>query len=163
MGCIKTPSVKENKTITDTKLRVIMDGKEVDLEDAFYVFENIFEDMDDVFNEMEKVFGRVDRDIHNKLNKLKMKVAVKNPDRFNYISDHAQEQMRFQDEIREFEVSSAMRHQAAKRNLLFILAITIFISFTAAIFALLTDTKETKKTKTTVEQIQPKTSGDTSL
>lgn len=147
----------------DTKITTIIDGKTVDLEDAFEVFEDLFDEMDDVFSEMESVFARTDANINAKLDELKMRVVAKNPERYDFIADSRQEERRFEHELRSFHVNSAKRRQAARRTMLIMLTVAIFIFSIAITSIILSNTKETEKT-TTIEQIQSTTSaGDSSL
>jgi len=69
------------------RVTIKIDGKSVDLEDAFEVFENVFEDVDEAFDHMENAFKTIDTSIHDKLNKLKIKLATKKPDKYEYIPD----------------------------------------------------------------------------
>ena len=68
-------------------VQVTINGEKVNLEEAFYEFENVFEDVDTAFDAMEKAFRSADVDIEDKINKLKMKMAFKHPDKFEYIPD----------------------------------------------------------------------------
>lgn len=78
---------KYTKTKNGEKITVQIDGKDVDLEDAFDVFHQIFEDVDKAFLKMEDTFSYVDKNIHSKLEELKKTLAKKRPNDFEYVED----------------------------------------------------------------------------
>ena len=95
-------------------ISIKIDGKKVNLEDAFEVFENVFEDVDEAFEHMEKAFKTIDTGIHDKLNKLKMKLAAKKPDKYEYIPDEDEDIDKKWEDHMEYRKTTAVR---AKRNL----------------------------------------------
>ena len=138
-----------------------IDGKKVDLEDAFEVFENVFEDVDKAFEHMEEAFKSVDTGIHDKLNKLKMKLAAKKPDKYEYIPDEDEDIDKKWEDHMEYRKTTAIR---AKRNLhRFMIGATIgMLLVIAGIFLLaVTSEKDTEfgapsKTQTTItEKLEP--------
>ena len=68
-------------------IQISVDGKTVKLEDAFEVFEDIFDDAEEAFKHMENAFRSVDKDIHEKVDILRKKLAEDRPDEYEYISD----------------------------------------------------------------------------
>jgi hypothetical protein len=68
-------------------ISITIDGKKVNMEDAFDVFEDLFEDVDEAFQHMEDTFSKFDTNISEKINKLKMKIAAKKPDKYEYVPD----------------------------------------------------------------------------
>ena len=116
------------------KITITIDGKKVDLEDAFEVFENVFEDVDKAFDHMEEAFKTVDKGIHDKLNKLKMKLAAKKPDKYEYIPDEDEDIDKKWKDHMEYRKTTVIR---SKRNLhafmigaamFFIIAIIFFVA-----------------------------------
>ena len=81
--------------LTDPKdwdsIRVTVDGKTVKLDEAFEVFEDIFDDAEEAFKHIEHAFAGVDKDIHAKVDALKKRVVKERPDEYEYIPDEDEE------------------------------------------------------------------------
>lgn len=117
-----------------TKLTVKVDGKEVDLEEAFEVFEDVFDDVEDVFKNMEDVFGRIDTDINSKLNKLKMKISAKKPEKYEYVPDEDEDvDEKWEAHMRE-KIRRTARAKKAFRNLVVIGGAVLLIMFAVVFF-----------------------------
>ena len=115
-------------------INVTVDGKTVDLEEAFEVFEGVFDDVEDVFKNMEDVFGRIDKDINSKLNKLKMKISAKKPDKYEYVPDENETVDERWAQHMEFREHSAKRAKKAMRNLIVIGGGALLIMFAVVFF-----------------------------
>ena len=80
--------------LTDPKdwdsIRVTVDGKTVKLDEAFEVFEDIFDDAEEAFKHLEHAFAGVDKDIHAKVDALKKRVVKERPDEYEYIPDEGE-------------------------------------------------------------------------
>lgn len=124
-------------------ISVTVDGKSVDLEDAFDIFEEVFEDAEKAFEHMDKTFQMVDKNIGDKLNKLKIKLASKRPEKYEYVpesesdlSEDAKWEQHMRTQMRLKRKSKAFRNL----TLMFVL-IACFFGF-GAVFLTLTMDKE---------------------
>ncbi len=157
------PSPRGRKKDMKSKLTVNVDGKNIDLEDAFDVFEDIFEDLEDTFSHMEDTFSRVDSNIGSKLNELKMRIAVKKPEKYDFIPNSLSEKDKMEEKWTKAINHVSIRAYIAKRNLMLItlIAVSLIILF-VGMTVILSDSNDTEKA--VIEQIQtPTSAGDSSL
>jgi hypothetical protein len=124
--------INPNKDWDDIKLNVTVDGKKVDLEDAFEVFEGVFDDVEDVFKEMENVFSRVDSNIKDKMNKLKVKVAAKKPEKYDFVAEDDTEK-KWQEHMR-WKIERRKRAAKNLKVLAVVGLLFLFIMFGVAFF-----------------------------
>lgn len=111
------------------KISIKVDGKNVDLEDAFEVFEGMFEDMDETFKHMEKTFKNFDSNIKSKLEKVKRKVAAENSDKYEYIPDDDEDAEQFE----YYKQRALLKTKAAKNLRMFIMFMMISLLTLVAI------------------------------
>jgi len=104
----------------------------------------VFDDVEEVFANMEDVFGRIDTDINSKLNKLKMKIAAKKPDKYEYVPDPDKDDVgeaRWQEHLEERRWKAA-RAKKALRNLMVFGVAGMLILFAILFFILAVDNEK---------------------
>jgi len=126
----------------EKKITVKIDDKDVDLEDAFKVFEKIFEGVDETFDNMEIAFKQFDKNIHSKINEVKKRVVLKKPDKYEYVPDDGEGiDRRFERMIKEKEIL-LHRKKRALRNVIICLILASFFMFVAVFFMSISSKKD---------------------
>ena len=113
------------------KITVKVDGREVDLEDAFEIFEDVFENVDDAFEHMEKAFGSLDVNIREKVGSLKRKVAAKKSDKYDYIPDNDEDK----EEYEYYKKQTIKRGKYEKHLRTIVTSVMLGLFLTVAIIA----------------------------
>jgi len=147
-----------------TKLSVKIDGREVNLEDAVEVFEDLFDDdLEKVFDHMETTFAHIDKNIKEKMNKLKMKLAVTKPDKYEFIPESGYEKDRLRMAMEKAQHEEMMelrkmhkRKGAAIRNTF--VGVTLFLFIMLGIIFFISVESSNKSTKQPAAIEQPTTS-----
>ena len=121
----------------EKKITVKIDDKDVDLEDAFKVFEKIFEGVDETFDNMEIAFKQFDKNIHSKINEVKKRVVLKKPDKYEYVPDDGEGiDRRFERMIKEKEILLHRKKRALRNCLAFSMLAALFL-FVAVFFSII--------------------------
>lgn len=142
------------------KVTVKIDDKDVDLEDAFKVFEKIFEGVDETFDNMEIAFKQFDKNIHSKINEVKKRVVLNKPDKYEYVPDDDEDvDVRFERMVNERE-AILQRKKRAFRNVIICLILASFFMFVAVFFMSISSKKDpefgapSKEQPTVTEQLE---------
>ena len=127
--------------ISRSKITVKIDDKDVDLEDAFKVFEKVFEGMDETFDNMEIAFKAFDKNIHSKINEVKKRTVLKKSHKYEYVPDPDEDvDERFESMLHERE--TLVRKKKAALNMVIICSVLVGILSFAVIFFTLTSKKD---------------------